>query len=507
MPASLPLEVPLPKENSKYKRNRSSKKKARSKREDTHSTTAATSTDDSSLAALTAGLKADGVARLNGVLSPATACSLRLEVLRRRDVARAEIAEEGADWRSSFADVLLKNKRCDLLLPLKGARGVQLALRELLVCGNPALAKDEAGGNAAETPLFAAISCAVGEDAVLYEFACLISEPGSPRQPVHPDNPFQEQTPLLTCFVGLQDIKPSMGPTVFLPGTHTAAAHQAFDALAPGTTGDGYRLGSRDAFLSSSRSVEALLGAGDAALFDSRTLHCGGANLEGDKGGGERAIFYLSFRNPRAAFEVGNVGSISREVYDKQYTLSELRRRLSALRDDGDGGDGEAFDPFDDAPKEAEAFAELFRLATDREEGSGGDPAAQFNLALCYKRGEGVEQSDSAAAAHWFLKAAEQGTALAQTNLGFAHYLGEGVPQDAREAVKWWELAAAQGEANAQHNLGVCLSEGSEDCDGAVVVPRDPARALGLFGAAASQGHAGAKQRMEEVVQGLSSLL
>lgn len=74
------------------------------------------------------------------------------------------------------------------------------------------------------------VARAVGEDATLYELAALVSEPGAPRQPVHPDNPYQDAAPLLTCFVALQDISIDMGPTTFLPRTHTKEAHASFDA-------------------------------------------------------------------------------------------------------------------------------------------------------------------------------------------------------------------------------------------------------------------------------------
>ena len=37
---------------------------------------------------------------------------------------------------------------------------------------------------------------------------------------------------------------------------------------------------------------------------------------------------------------------------------------------------------------------------------------------------------------------------------------GKGVPKDAAEAVRWYRLAAEQGQANAQHNLGVMYANG-----------------------------------------------
>jgi len=54
----------------------------------------------------------------------------------------------------------------------------------------------------------------------------------------------------------------------------------------------------------------------------------------------------------------------------------------------------------------------------------------------------------------WYRKAAEQGVADAQNDLGFMYENGQGVPQDYAEAVGWFRKAAEQGYANAQYNLG-----------------------------------------------------
>jgi TPR repeat protein len=59
-----------------------------------------------------------------------------------------------------------------------------------------------------------------------------------------------------------------------------------------------------------------------------------------------------------------------------------------------------------------------------------------------YALGQGVAK-DSAEAARWYRKAAEQGHAAAQKNLGVMYAHGEGVPQDYAEAYKWANLAAA----------------------------------------------------------------
>ena len=49
---------------------------------------------------------------------------------------------------------------------------------------------------------------------------------------------------------------------------------------------------------------------------------------------------------------------------------------------------------------------------------------------------------------------ADQGDAEAQHKLGVAYEKGQGVAQDYKEAVKWYRLSAEQGVAEAQHKLG-----------------------------------------------------
>ena len=60
----------------------------------------------------------------------------------------------------------------------------------------------------------------------------------------------------------------------------------------------------------------------------------------------------------------------------------------------------------------------------------------------------------------WYRLAAEQGDAVAQSNLGTCYFGGEGVEQDYGEAVKWFKKAAEQEQANAQYNLGLCYEKG-----------------------------------------------
>ena len=56
----------------------------------------------------------------------------------------------------------------------------------------------------------------------------------------------------------------------------------------------------------------------------------------------------------------------------------------------------------------------------------------------------GVPQDD-AKAVYWWAKAANQGNAMAQRNLGGMHLRGEGVPEDYVRAYAWSSISAAGG--------------------------------------------------------------
>ena len=66
-----------------------------------------------------------------------------------------------------------------------------------------------------------------------------------------------------------------------------------------------------------------------------------------------------------------------------------------------------------------------------------------------YATGEGVPK-DAVQAVSWYRKAAEQGHASAQGNLGAMYSRGEGVPKDYVTAYMWRNLAAAQGDEIAK---------------------------------------------------------
>ncbi|MDA8015046.1 MAG: sel1 repeat family protein [Gammaproteobacteria bacterium] len=73
-----------------------------------------------------------------------------------------------------------------------------------------------------------------------------------------------------------------------------------------------------------------------------------------------------------------------------------------------------------------------------------GDAVAQRQLGASYQHGVGVAK-DPREAVRWFRKAAEQGDILAQTLLAAAYAFGDGVIMDDREAYIWLSIAKANG--------------------------------------------------------------
>ena len=75
-----------------------------------------------------------------------------------------------------------------------------------------------------------------------------------------------------------------------------------------------------------------------------------------------------------------------------------------------------------------------------------------------YAEGRGVEQDDVEAVA-WYRKAAEQGDAAAQFNLGWMYAEGRGMERNYTIAVEWYLKAAERGHERAQAFLLGRLSQ------------------------------------------------
>ncbi len=84
-------------------------------------------------------------------------------------------------------------------------------------------------------------------------------------------------------------------------------------------------------------------------------------------------------------------------------------------------------------------------------------------------------------AAQWYRKAAEQGYAEAQKQLGFMYQEGRGIAQDDEKAAQWYRKAAEQGQAEAQWGLGF------------EYIGKDDEQAVQWLQKAADQGHENAQ--------------
>lgn len=99
-----------------------------------------------------------------------------------------------------------------------------------------------------------------------------------------------------------------------------------------------------------------------------------------------------------------------------------------------------------------------------------------------------LESRDPIASAKWYRRAANQGSAQAQTELGDMYAAGLGVPQNLAEAARWYRAAAEQRSleswpaGKAESSLGYMYAVGEG-------VPQDFAEAAKLFRMAAERHH------------------
>lgn len=138
-----------------------------------------------------------------------------------------------------------------------------------------------------------------------------------------------------------------------------------------------------------------------------------------------------------------------------------------------------------------------------REDANAGNAEAQNGLGTLFYSGHAISRDasgkildyDLEAAAAWFYRAAEQGHAAAQFNLGLMYAEGQGVPKDSTKAVELFTQAAEQGNVDAQNNLGVMYFVGEG-------VTRNVEKAKTWFEKAAAQGNEDAKSNLEAIRNG-----
>ena len=128
-----------------------------------------------------------------------------------------------------------------------------------------------------DAPWMPLVRAALGDDAALTHFGCMLSFPGSTNQPWHADGPhmpggdasFAAPLHAVNVFVPLVDLSTANGPTEFTPGSH-------FD------------------FDVDAASRIPTMRAGQALIFDYRTRHRGLGNSSSD----ERPLLYITYAKP-----------------------------------------------------------------------------------------------------------------------------------------------------------------------------------------------------------------
>ena len=97
-------------------------------------------------------------------------------------------------------------------------------------------------------------------------------------------------------------------------------------------------------------------------------------------------------------------------------------------------------------------------LPTLQQKASAGELQSQLVLGMLYQLGCGIVKEDVVTELLWYHKAADQGSSIAETQIGVYYDLGKGHNQ--AEAVKWYRRAADHGDAVAQNNMAIMYASG-----------------------------------------------
>ena len=110
---------------------------------------------------------------------------------------------------------------------------------------------------------------------------------------------------------------------------------------------------------------------------------------------------------------------------------------------------------------------------------------------------EAFEQGDFATALREWRPAAEQGLVEAQYNLALLYYHGKGVEVDLDEAHQWYLRAAEQNYVRAQYRVAELYEKGEG-------IRKDLIQAYFWFGVAGAEKYSNARKRRRKVAQGMT---
>jgi len=98
------------------------------------------------------------------------------------------------------------------------------------------------------------------------------------------------------------------------------------------------------------------------------------------------------------------------------------------------------------------SFAEV--VAETRQKAEQGSALAQAQMGAMYQLGRNGVEKDAQLSAEWMLKAANQGLVEAEVFMAALYDRGLGVKQSIKTATQWYEKAAAQKHGTALAILG-----------------------------------------------------
>ena len=172
-------------------------------------------------------------------------------------------------------------------------------------------------------------------------------------------------------------------------------------------------------------------------------------------------------------------------------TDASARDRLKRLAEAGDPfaqfSYATLFDPvfkFTDSP-DINTAVEWYLKAANQ-----GHAVAQSNYGLRHYYGQGALKVDYDKAFPWLLKGAEQGNTDAQRVVGEAFKLGRGTKEDIATALKWFRSGADKGDSFSQEEIGDAYAEGKAGYE------KNSTEAIAWWRKAAHQKSAYAQRRL-----------
>lgn len=146
--------------------------------------------------------------------------------------------------------------------------------------------------------------------------------------------------------------------------------------------------------------------------------------------------------------------------------------------------------PYTKAMQDAVAQQCVSNLAGLQQQAQAGSAQAQTDLGWCHEYGVGTAKN-ARQAAEWYEKAAAQGHAGSQAQLGLMYDTGMGgLAKNEQRAAQLYQQAASAGDPTGQFYLGMSYA------GGAGALPKNGARAAEWFAKAADQGHVRAQTQL-----------